>query len=188
MRVKIAGTVVVGFFVVAAFVPASRSTGALYKATAVDGSNGGGPVELVIDRWSTGAEGDRLLETLAGEGIGALDRALKMMPRVGYLRTNDALRFDLRYAHRFSGEGAGEHVVVATERWTDLSHSRDLPRSVGDVFTVIELRLNEEGKGEGKLAAATGVTADRARGTMMLEHYDLQPALLQKVERAHGER
>jgi hypothetical protein len=45
---------------------------------------------------------------------------------------------------------------LSFERWTDLSHSRDLPRSVGDVFTVIELRLNEEGKGEGKLAAATG--------------------------------
>ena len=190
MRLTVAGVVVVGFFVLAAFLPGSSSTGAgaLYRATAVDGRTGGGFVELVIDRWSTDAEGDRLLETLGGEGVDALDRALRVMPRVGYIRTNDARRFDLRYAHRFSGEGAGEHVVLATEWRTDLWQSPDLPRSVGDAFTVIELRLNKDGKGEGKLSLATGVTADRERGTMMLENYDLQPALLQRVERAHGQR
>ena len=191
MRLTVAGTVVVGFFVLAAFLPRASSTGAaaLYRATAVDASNGGGgSVELVIDRWSTEAEGDRLLETLGGEGVDALDRALKVMPRVGYIRTNDALRFDLRYAHRFFGEGAGEHVVLATERRTDLWQSPDLPRSVGDAFTVIELRLNKDGKGEGKLSLATGVTVDREQGTMMLQHYELQPALLQRVERAHGQR
>lgn len=190
MGMKIAGAFVVGFFVLAAFLPGSSPTGsgARYTAVAVDGeTSDSSSVQLVIDRWSTDEERRRVLEMLVGDGPDSLDGALKVMPRVGYIQTRDNLHFDLHYAHRTS-EGDDEHVVLMSDPWADFWETPHVPRTIGHPFTLIEIRLDKDGEGEGKLSLATRVTADRARGTIRLELYDLRPALLQRVARAHGQR
>ena len=48
---------------------------------------------------------------------------------------------------------------------------------------MIELRLNGEGEGEGKMSLATKVIYDRERNSVTLENYDLQPVLLTNVKR-----
>jgi hypothetical protein len=56
------------------------------------------------------------------------------------------------------------------------------PRTVDYPFTFVELRLDNEGKGEGKLSLATQVTASRDGRVVHLENYEAQPVFLNKVD------
>jgi hypothetical protein len=55
------------------------------------------------------------------------------------------------------------------------------PRTVDYPFTFIELHLNRDGEGEGKLSLATRVTSSRDGRFVQLENYDTQPVQLNKV-------
>ena len=50
-------------------------------------------------------------------------------------------------------------------------------------FTLIELRLNKQGRGEGKMSLAAMVSADSAAQTVALEDYAGAPVLIEKVSR-----
>jgi len=58
------------------------------------------------------------------------------------------------------------------------------PRSIDYPFTLIELRLNNRGEGEGKLNLATRIDVRRTGRTIQLENYDSQPIHLSEVHRA----
>ena len=49
----------------------------------------------------------------------------------------------------------------------------------GYPFTIIQMRVDAHGKGEGKMSVATRVTT--AGNTIVLENYDAQPVLLAYV-------
>jgi hypothetical protein len=51
------------------------------------GRPGLGTVDIVIERWSTDGERDRLVSVLKDKGPDALLSALQKMPRVGHIRT-----------------------------------------------------------------------------------------------------
>lgn len=48
---------------------------------------------------------------------------------------------------------------------------------------MIELRLQKNGEGEGKVSVATRIIADKANKVVTLENYEIQPVLLTKVTR-----
>ena len=56
------------------------------------------------------------------------------------------------------------------------------PRSIDYPFTVIELRLNRDGEGEGKMSIATKITVDKDSNMITLENYDIQPVMLTNVK------
>ena len=51
-------------------------------------------------------------------------------------------------------------------------------------FTLIELRLNKQGRGEGKMSLAAKVAVDAAAKTLALDNYAVAPVLLTNVR--HG--
>ena len=158
-----------------------------FTAGAVNTNNGGtGTVELVIERWST--EGDRnvLVRTLLDKGSDELLDDLQDMPRIGYIRIDGGLGYDLHYAHVTQGEDGGERIVLATDRRIGFWEATNQPRSIDYPFTVIELRLNRDGEGQGKMSLATRITADKEKNSVTLENYDQQPVLLQSVKRDHS--
>jgi hypothetical protein len=64
-------------------------------------------VEIAVNRWSTDAERDRLLNALVEKGPEKLLDVLQEMRPVGSIRTMNSLAYDLRFAHRMpSDEGA----------------------------------------------------------------------------------
>jgi hypothetical protein len=142
-----------------------------------------GTVEIVIKRWSTDAERDRLLTVLLEQGPEKLLDVLEDMPRVGYIRTPNSLGYDLRFARRTPLEDGGEQISIATDRYISFWEARNRPRSIDYPFTVIELRLKGNGEGEGKMSLATRITANRRKKTIELENYATQPVLLQQVRR-----
>src|SRR5438876_2614262 len=66
-----------------------------FTALAVNMSNVGRPgadvVDIVVDRWSTDAERDRLIKTLMDKGPEKLLETLQGLPRVGYFRTPSSI-------------------------------------------------------------------------------------------------
>jgi hypothetical protein len=148
------------------------------------GRAGAGTVELVINRWSTAGERDRLMAVLKEKGPEKLLDALTDIPRVGYIRTPDSLGYDLRFAYRELAEDGGDDITVITDRYIGFWESFYRPRTIDYPFTVIELHLNRDGEGEGKMSLATRITADRHGDRVVLENYAAQPVLLQSVRRA----
>ena len=93
----------------------------------------------------------------------------------------------MRYAVRFSESDGGERIILITDR--RLGAWNDLWKPVGDdtpnsyEFSVIELRLNAKGEGEGKLSLTGKVTADSAAKTIALENYGVLPVVIKNVRR-----
>lgn len=142
---------------------------------------GASTVEINITRWSTDSERQQLVTTLREQGPQATLAALQKMRPVGTIRTPDSIGYDLRYAHQRPGEDGGTRVVIATDRPIGFWEVRNQSRSLDYPFTVIEIHLNTDGKGEGKMSYATKVTVG-GENTVVLENYSSQPVLLQSVK------
>jgi hypothetical protein len=108
---------------------------------------------------------------------------LTSLPRVGYFRTPNSIGYDLHYAQRDPLPDGGERVVLATDRHISFWEAANQPRSIDYPFTVIELRLNAEGAGEGKMSLAARITGDKESRLIMLENYATQPVMLNDVRR-----
>lgn len=165
----------------------ARAAAERYTAFAVNmGSPGraaAGQVEFVVERWSTDAERDRLLNTLFDKGPEKLLDVLQEMPRVGYLRTPNSIGYDIHFARKRPGEDGGEVITLATDRYIGFWEAANRPRTVDYPFTVVEIRIDKNGEGEGKLSLATKITGDKNAKMITLENYQSQPVLLTKVKK-----
>ena len=158
-----------------------------FTALAVNMSNVGRPgaemVDIVVERWSTDADRDRLIKTLMDKGPEKLLETLQDLPRVGYFRTPNSIGYDLHYARKNPLPDGGERVVLATDRRIGMWEAVNRPRTIDYPFTIIELHLNRDGEGEGKLSLATKITVDKENNIVVLEDYATQPVMLQSVKR-----
>jgi len=172
---------------VAAGAAQTRGTPERFTAFAVNmgspGAASAGVVQIGIERWSINAERDRLLTTLMEQGPGKLLDALRKLPRAGYIKTPNSIGYDLRFAQRAPLPDGGERIVLATDRYITFWEAVNRPRTIDYPFTVIELRINADGEGEGKMSLATKITADKEQKLIVLEDYATQPVLLTTVRR-----
>ena len=143
-------------------------------------------VDIRIERWSTDAERDQLLGILQEQkdryrANQALLKALQKMPKAGYIRTPNTLAWDLRYARQHPLDEGGRQIVVATDRPIGFWEARNQPRSMDYPFTILEMRLNKENKGEGKMLAGTQIYIDPKTKNLVLENYGQQPVRLNEI-------
>ena len=112
--------------------------------------------------------------------------ALKQTPTVGYLWSSEVAGYALRYAGRVAGPEGGERLVLITDR--RLGKTNDLWTPVGSLapairdFSVIELRLNSAGAGEGKISLSGKLVLDSAARIVVPENYDGLPVVLKNVK------
>ena len=161
-----------------------------YTAMAVNmgdvGRPGAGTVQIVVNRWSTDGERDRLLAILLDKGPAPLLDALHDSPVAGYIRTPNSLAYDLHYARKTPGEDGGDRVVLATDRRIEFWEVMRQSRTLDYPFLVIEIHFNSDGVGEGKLSLATKIVADKKSNQIVLENYGTQPVMLKSVRRESG--
>ena len=174
-------------YIVAPPVAAKDDVVARFTATAISnaypGPTGITPVDIVINRWSTEAERERLFTTLLERGPEKMLDVLRDLPRVGFIRTPNSLGYDLHYAGRTVTPDGAERMVIATDRPIGFWEAVNRPRTFDYPFTLIELHMGPDGKGEGKLSLATKITLDRDDRTIELENYSSQPVMLKDVRR-----
>jgi hypothetical protein len=141
-------------------------------------------VDITISRWSSAGESERLLTTLKEKGPEALLDAVRDAKSVGTIRTPGNLAYDLRYAQQeMIGDGI-QRIVLITDRPMSMWEAVNRPRSYDYPFTLIELRVNANGEGEGKLNLATRIDVSRTGKMVQLENYDTQPIQLSEVRRS----
>ena len=187
--------VVVGLLTTAA--AARAQTAAKYEtytATTANLSVGSGEaLRINVFRWSTDDERQKALSALGEKGDKGLPGALESAPSAGYLWTSETLGYALRYAYKQALPSSGERVILLTDRplgsWSRTPWKAAATADAGDdSFTLIELRLNRAGIGEGKMSLATKVAPDKDAGTIALDHYDTAPILLKNVKREPADR
>lgn len=161
-----------------------------FTATAVNmtgvGRPGAGVIEIGIERWSTQGERDRLIQTLKEKGEDKLLDQLRDMPRVGYIRTPQSLGWDLHFARTVKRDDGSRQVVIATDRPMSFWEASRRPRSADYPFTLIDIRFDPDGKGVGKLAVASKITANSKTGTIEVENFGIEPVRLTEVRATAG--
>jgi hypothetical protein len=155
-----------------------------YRANAVNLDVGAqGVVDITVERWSTPAERDKLMTVLLTEGPDKMLDVLQDMRHVGYFNTPGNLRWDLRFAWKTPQPDGGDRVVLATDRRISFREAATQARTLDYPFTIIELRLNKDGEGEGMMSLATKIIADKEANTITLENWGTQPVSLKAVRR-----
>jgi hypothetical protein len=143
-------------------------------------------LEIVIERWSTDTERNRILDTLAERGPETLrEVAREIEPRAGYISRGGRIGWEVKYARR-EATPSGQRIVFATDRPMALSELTQNTRSRDYEYMVGEVRLRPDGKGEGKLATAATVHLDEASGQLRIENYGVEPVRLGQVVVVQG--
>lgn len=157
-----------------------------FTAFAVDTSNlrqraAASTVEIVIEQWSTQAQRDKLLNVLQTQGQDGLLDALEDMPVVGYIRSPGSLRYNLRFARQRAAEDGGRMIVLATDRTMSYWERTSGSRTTNYPFTVIQLQLDKNGEGVGKVSVATKIHIG-VDNVIELENFANQPVRLNEVK------
>jgi len=144
-----------------------------------------GTTEIAIERWTTTDERTKLLglvETAKyGEGgqrklLNALQR---INPRVGYIRTPNSIGWDLRYAVENALPDGTRQIVIATDKPVSFAAAASGGDAMDYPFTLIEMRMKPNTKGEGKMLVGTSITVKNGR--LELENYGQEPVRLTEI-------
>jgi hypothetical protein len=164
---------------------ASNSAREEFTAFAVNMSNVGGAgavvVDFTVERWSTPTERDRFMALFREKGPQGLLDAFREAKRVGTIRTPDSLAYDLKYAVQLPAEEGGRRIILATDRPIGFYEATARPRSYEYPFTLIELQVDRNGEGSGKLSIATKLTL--VANVLILEELANQPIMLNNVKK-----
>jgi hypothetical protein len=170
-----------------------------------------GSIRIDLLRWSTDAERAQLLSAwnmtsgAAKGGRGGRGRrgadpaaedatpestlaaALKQATTVGYLWSSEVAGYALRYAGKVLSPDGLDRIVLITDRrlgavndlWSPAGTSA--PSTYG--FSVIELRVNSKGEGEGKISLTGKLALDGAAKIVVPENYGALPVVLKNLKR-----
>lgn len=157
-----------------------------FSATATNMSTFGpqgvlGPVDIIINRYSTEDERNRFLAVLAERGPNGLLEVFRSSKSIGRLAAPGSVGYDIRYAAKIPGEDGGYKVVIATDRLMSFLEVRNQPRTVDYPFTVVQLNIGANGQGEGRASIYARITTDKRNNTIVLEDFGSQPVTLMNV-------
>jgi hypothetical protein len=147
-------------------------------------------VEFDIERWTTPEERVKLIDVMIEKGSDALLDALRAMPSHGRMRfpawqgpdpLNARLGWDLRYASQTLEPDGSRRIVLALDRYIGFWEAVNRPRTIDYPFTLVEMHVDRNGEGEGKLSVATKINFDKRKNVIELETYASEPVRLQGV-------
>jgi len=148
------------------------------RGGAARGGRGGG---------GRGGRGDASASTRAVDPIAVLTAAIGKAPTVGYIWTNEVVGYSIKYAYHASLPDGGERIILLTDRRLGGFTSGWKPVAAATLtdyeFSLVEIRLDSKGLGEGKTSLTTKVILDNEARTVALDNYAATPAILQNVKR-----
>jgi len=155
-----------------------------YSGSAININNGRADnIDITVNRWSTDKQRDALMSVVQNKGVDKLLDALQDMPAVGHFGAPGNLSWDIHFARKVPLPEGGERVVLVTDRRIGFWEAANQPRSIDYPFTVIELKLNRDGQGEGTMSIATKVIYDKEQNMITLENLQNQPVRLTNLRR-----
>jgi hypothetical protein len=116
----------------------------------------------------------------------SLALALKQANTVGYLWSSEVAGYALRYAGKVTAPDGGQRIILITDRRLGKTNEKWTPDDGGAPanydFSVIELRVNSKGEGEGKISLTGKVAPDGTAKIPVPENYASLPMVLTNVK------
>ena len=139
------------------------------------------PVDIAISQWSTYDSHLALSDTLLEKGPPAFLSLLCDFGSVGTITVMDAPPIAIRYAWFREERSGSRRIYLGTDQPVPLAGAffRRLPEA--ESLTFIELRINPNGVGDGKLSDAASLSVDESRNVIELRDYDRRPLQLLRV-------
>lgn len=140
-------------------------------------------LQISLERYTTVAERETMQAAFEKGKQDGLLSTLQRAPRVGIFRVPGNLSWDIKYAFRNRGRDNRTRIYLITDRNVSFAEAATRPRSLDYPFTVIEMRVDDNGMGEGNVmvAAAVGFN-DR---DLVIEEFLDRPIRLTKVRRVN---
>ena len=188
MRKMIALAVVAGFlFAGPAQAQEKKEKPRKYRFTAFAVNMNSGPkagvIDITLERLTTAEERDNLIAAFVEGGQDKLLSALqKVKPRVGFIRSPNSLGYDLQYAWRIVNSDGTSRIIIGTDRPVSFFEASRNTRTMDYPFTIIEMRLDAKGEGEGRMASGTKISKSKDGKTIELENYGISPVALNQIK------
>jgi len=104
----------------------------------------------------------------------SLEQALQKSPMIGVLWDSGAAGYSIRYAYRLPQPDGGERILLLTDRrlspWSPFWKPAAPSQTSTDYdFSLIELRVNAQGSGDGKASLDSPIAVSRARLAMQMD-------------------
>jgi hypothetical protein len=134
-----------------------------------------------------GRGGDAAAPAKPPDPISNLAAAIGKAPTVGYVWTNEVVGYSIKYAQHIPFSDGGDRILLVTDR--KLGGYTNSWKPVGSAtptdydFTLLEIRLDPKGAGEGKTSLATKVVIDNESKALVLENYSGTAVNLQAVKK-----
>jgi len=194
MRIrKLAGVFLGVLFLLGAAALLANAAGAQEKpqkeefaawAVNLGGAIKSGQVMITIERWSTPEERNQLIAAFKEKGQDGLFKTLTKMPSVGFIRLPQTTAWQLHYTYQFPQEDGGRVIIIGTDRKVGMREAASSTRSMDYPFELIQMKLDKDGKGEGKLSAATKISLSKDGTRIELENYGTAPVSLENIHMA----
>jgi hypothetical protein len=140
-------------------------------------------IDIVIERWTTDEEAANFKAILIEKGREKLLTTLqKVKPRCGYARTSTSIGWDIYFARQTPLASGGRKIVLASDRPISTWEARNNGRSMDYEFSLAEIRIGADGKGEGKAIKAAKVEYNKETNTLEIEDYQREPVRLNEVK------
>ena len=165
-----------------------------YTATTANLSQGSGAkLSIQVLKWSSKEDRERVIQAIRSASKEEkpqedLVKQTGVVSTAGYIWSDGPVGYSVKYAHRAAQPGGGEHIVLVTDRplgmWGQPGPWKVAGREASlSPFTIVELRVNKNGKGEGKMSLGTSFSVNDAEQTLSLSDYDGAVVTLRNVER-----
>jgi hypothetical protein len=136
-------------------------------------------VDITIKRWTTTSEQERFLSLFREKGAKALLSALQDAPVVGGISTPGSISYDLHYAAIQPLPDGGYSITIATDRPIGFWEATSQERTLDYPFMLIQMQVDKDGNGQGKLARAAKLTI--SNDVLVIENWANQPMMLNEV-------
>jgi hypothetical protein len=180
------------------------------RAVAVADAKDAGPIEIVIQRWSSDDDLQSLRAALVDTASDKLLPVFRARPEAGVLLVPGVQALGERVRHprvlpiRFAREivtPAGRQIVIATDHHVGVGEPPASTRVIAanpaesaaktsdasapePEFALLDIRFGPDGKGIGKIAPAAKVAYNQVKKIFEIENYAAQPARLIEVTSA----
>jgi hypothetical protein len=171
--------------VLALCVPATaKGLKEVYTGTVIDTNGfrrtGTAFITITIDQYTTDDEARQLAEAYSSDRQDGLLKAMRKMKK-GTVQIEGNLGYRIHAARQITTD-KGPVLLIAFERPISWLEARSASSSLDYPFGVIELKLDENGKGEGSLYAAAKIKINE-ENEVKVEGYEFNPARLLNVRR-----
>jgi hypothetical protein len=134
-----------------------------------------------------GRGGDAAAPAKPPDPISNLTAAIGKAPTVGYIWTNEVVGYSIKYAYHLPVSDGGDRILLVTDRrlggytngWKPAGNATPTDYD----FTLLEIRLDPKGAGEGKTSLTTKVVEDNDLKALVLENYTGTPSMLAGVKK-----